>query len=167
MRAWTPAGRSPASTASASTRKSTCRRCSPRRISTRSSACAARSTRPGWRIPARGCRRRACAAGGRARTPPNPPQRRGPGGGVVGPAGGGAGPAPPASAGGGGPGGGVLRPGEEAGAEIGGREAVRPRGGGTKLGGSPQTDAVVFDPRRFDRILEHNEGDFTAILEAG
>jgi len=56
---------------------------------------------------------------------------------------------------------------EEAAAEIRALEAVRPRGGGTKLGWSPQTDAVDFDTRRFNRILEHNEGDFTAILEAG
>ncbi len=56
---------------------------------------------------------------------------------------------------------------EEAAAEIRGLEAVRPRGGGTKLGWSPRTDAVDFDTTRFDRILEHNEGDFTAILEAG
>jgi glycolate oxidase FAD binding subunit len=61
---------------------------------------------------------------------------------------------------------------EDAAAEI--REhaaagrAVRPRGGGTKLGWSPATDATVdFDARRLDRIVEHNEGDFTAILEAG
>jgi glycolate oxidase FAD binding subunit len=56
---------------------------------------------------------------------------------------------------------------EEAAAEIRELEAVRPRGGGTKLGWSPKTDAVDFDTRRFNRILEHNEGDFTAILEAG
>ena len=51
--AWTPAARSPASTASASTRRSTCRRCSPSPTSTRSSGCAARSTRTGWPTPAR------------------------------------------------------------------------------------------------------------------
>jgi glycolate oxidase FAD binding subunit len=56
---------------------------------------------------------------------------------------------------------------EEAAAEIRELKAVRPRGGGTKLGWSPKTDAVDFDTKRFDRILEHNEGDFTAILEAG
>jgi len=60
---------------------------------------------------------------------------------------------------------------EEAAAEI--REhaaaghAVRPRGGGTKLGWGGQTDATDFDTRGLNRILEHNEGDFTAILEAG
>jgi glycolate oxidase FAD binding subunit len=60
---------------------------------------------------------------------------------------------------------------EEAAAEI--REhaaagrAVRPRGGGTKLGWGGQTEATDFDTRRLNRILEHNEGDFTAILEAG
>jgi glycolate oxidase FAD binding subunit len=56
---------------------------------------------------------------------------------------------------------------EEAAAEIRAQEAVRPRGGGTKLGWSPKTDAADFDTRRLDRIVEHNEGDFTAILEAG
>ncbi|HET8756349.1 MAG TPA: FAD-binding oxidoreductase [Solirubrobacteraceae bacterium] len=56
---------------------------------------------------------------------------------------------------------------EEAAAEIRAQDAVRPRGGGTKLGWSPKTDAVDFDTRRLNRILEHNEGDFTAILEAG
>ena len=58
---------------------------------------------------------------------------------------------------------------EEAAAEIRELEAVRPRGGGTKLGWSPKgsNSPVDFDTRRFNRILEHNEGDFTAILEAG
>jgi glycolate oxidase FAD binding subunit len=56
---------------------------------------------------------------------------------------------------------------EEAAAEIRALDAVRPRGGGTKLGWSPHPGGVDFDTRRFNRILEHNEGDFTAILEAG
>ena len=58
---------------------------------------------------------------------------------------------------------------EEAAAEIREAEALRPRGGGTKLGWSPPGDggAVDFDTRRLNRILEHNEGDFTAVLEAG
>jgi glycolate oxidase FAD binding subunit len=56
---------------------------------------------------------------------------------------------------------------EEAAAEIRELEAVRPRGGGTKLGWTPPTDAAEFDTRRLDRILEHNAGDFTAVLEAG
>jgi glycolate oxidase FAD binding subunit len=57
---------------------------------------------------------------------------------------------------------------EEAAAEIRALAAVRPRGGGTKLGWSPAGDgAVDFDTRRMNRILEHNEGDFTAVLEAG
>jgi len=56
---------------------------------------------------------------------------------------------------------------EEAAAEIRAQDAVRPRGGGTKLGWSPKTDAVDFDTLRLNRIVEHNEGDFTAILEAG
>jgi glycolate oxidase FAD binding subunit len=57
---------------------------------------------------------------------------------------------------------------EEAAAEIRELDAVRPRGGGTKLGWSRAGDGVVdFDTRRLNRILEHNEGDFTAVLEAG
>jgi glycolate oxidase FAD binding subunit len=57
---------------------------------------------------------------------------------------------------------------EEAAAEIRELAAVRPRGGGTKLGWSPVAEgAVDFDTRRLGRILEHNEGDFTAVLEAG
>jgi glycolate oxidase FAD binding subunit len=58
---------------------------------------------------------------------------------------------------------------EEAAAEIRELAAVRPRGGGTKLGWSPagSGDAVDFDTRRLNRVLEHNEGDFTAVLEAG
>jgi glycolate oxidase FAD binding subunit len=57
---------------------------------------------------------------------------------------------------------------EEAAAEVRELAAVRPRGGGTKLGWTPAGDgAADFDARRLDRILEHNEGDFTAVLEAG
>jgi glycolate dehydrogenase FAD-binding subunit len=58
---------------------------------------------------------------------------------------------------------------EEAAAEIRELAAVRPRGGGTKLGWTPAGDdgATDFDTRRLNRILEHNEGDFTAVLEAG
>ena len=56
---------------------------------------------------------------------------------------------------------------EEAAAEIRELDAVRPRGGGTKLGWSPKSDATEFDARRLNRILEHNVGDFTAVLEAG
>jgi glycolate oxidase FAD binding subunit len=69
----------------------------------------------------------------------------------------------------------VERPGsvEEAGALLrslgqAGRP-LRPRGGGTKLGwgtsgGVPE---VVIDTRGLNHIVEHNVGDFTAILEAG
>ena len=56
---------------------------------------------------------------------------------------------------------------EEAAEAIRSRDAVRPRGGGTKLGWSPRGDAWDLDTRGLNRILEHNEGDFTAILEAG
>ena len=56
---------------------------------------------------------------------------------------------------------------EEAAAEIRELEAVRPRGGGTKLGWGPPTEAPDFDTRRLNRIREHNVGDFTAVLEAG
>jgi glycolate oxidase FAD binding subunit len=46
---------------------------------------------------------------------------------------------------------------------------VRPRGAGTKAGwgGADPQDAVDLDTRSLDRIVEHNAGDFTAILEAG
>jgi glycolate oxidase FAD binding subunit len=56
---------------------------------------------------------------------------------------------------------------EEAAAEIRGLDAVRPRGGGTKLGWGPKSDAPDFDTRRLNGIQEHNVGDFTAVLEAG
>jgi glycolate oxidase FAD binding subunit len=56
---------------------------------------------------------------------------------------------------------------EEAAAEIRELETVRPRGGGTKLGWGPQSDAPDFDTRHLNRIVEHNVGDFTAVLEAG
>ncbi len=62
--------------------------------------------------------------------------------------------------------------------------AVRPRGGGTKLGwgGSAEAERVSgagqgaarseatftdVDTRGLNRIVEHNEGDFTAVVEAG
>ncbi len=47
--------------------------------------------------------------------------------------------------------------------------AMRIHGGGTKLGwGSPVTDAAVeVSTARLDAILEHNEGDFTVVVEAG
>jgi glycolate oxidase FAD binding subunit len=46
---------------------------------------------------------------------------------------------------------------------------VRVRGGGTKLGwGAPMpAPDVEVDMRPFDRILEHNEGDLTAVVQAG
>jgi glycolate oxidase FAD binding subunit len=46
---------------------------------------------------------------------------------------------------------------------------VRVRGGGTKLGwGQPAPDPdVELDTRELDRILEHNEGDLTAVVQAG
>jgi glycolate oxidase FAD binding subunit len=48
-------------------------------------------------------------------------------------------------------------------------ETVRVRGGGTKYGwGTPAPDPdVEVSTSGLDRILEHNEGDLTAILEAG
>ena len=82
------------------------------------------------------------------------------------------GPLPPASARSGGPGGPLLMTVEEAAAEI--REhaaaghAVRPRGRRHEARlGRRRREAIDFDTRRLNRILEHNEGDFTAILEAG
>ena len=46
---------------------------------------------------------------------------------------------------------------------------VRPRGGGTKLGwGRPSAEpGVELSTGGLDRIVEHNEGDLTAVLEAG
>ena len=55
-------------------------------------------------------------------------------------------------------------------AECGSRgQSVRVRGGGTKFEwGTPAPDPdVVVSTAELDRILEHNAGDFTAILEAG
>jgi glycolate oxidase FAD binding subunit len=43
---------------------------------------------------------------------------------------------------------------------------VRPRGGGTKPWGPPD-NGEVLETGGLDRILEHNVGDFTAVLEAG
>jgi glycolate oxidase FAD binding subunit len=44
---------------------------------------------------------------------------------------------------------------------------VRPRGGGTKDWGPAVEGAAVVETGGLDRILEHNVGDFTAVLEAG
>jgi glycolate oxidase FAD binding subunit len=44
---------------------------------------------------------------------------------------------------------------------------VRPRGGGTKAWGPALEGAAVVETGGLDRILEHNVGDFTAVLEAG
>jgi glycolate oxidase FAD binding subunit len=44
--------------------------------------------------------------------------------------------------------------------------AVRPRGGGTKPWG-PVVDGADVETGGLSRILEHNVGDFTAVLEAG
>jgi glycolate oxidase FAD binding subunit len=44
--------------------------------------------------------------------------------------------------------------------------AVRPRGGGTKPWG-PVVDGAELETGGLSRILEHNVGDFTAVLEAG
>ena len=50
---------------------------------------------------------------------------------------------------------------------------VRPRGGGTKLGWGGSAGAhgapapVDLDTRGLNRVIEHNEGDFTAVVEAG
>ena len=47
--------------------------------------------------------------------------------------------------------------------------AVRPVGGGTKLGwGTPGPDgAIDVETSGLNEIAEHNVGDFTAVLEAG
>ncbi len=44
--------------------------------------------------------------------------------------------------------------------------AVIPRGGGTKPWGPPG-DGTVLETGGLNQILEHNVGDFTAVLEAG
>jgi glycolate oxidase FAD binding subunit len=44
---------------------------------------------------------------------------------------------------------------------------VRPRGGGTKDWGPVLEGAAVVETGALDRIVEHNVGDFTAVLEAG
>jgi glycolate oxidase FAD binding subunit len=47
-------------------------------------------------------------------------------------------------------------------------QAVRPVGGGTKLAwGGSAGDAVDLETGGLDQILEHNVGDFTAVLQAG
>jgi len=48
-------------------------------------------------------------------------------------------------------------------------QAIRPVGGGTKLGwgGAPAGDVVDLETSGLDRIAEHNVGDFTAVLDAG
>jgi glycolate oxidase FAD binding subunit len=46
---------------------------------------------------------------------------------------------------------------------------IRPVGGGTKLawGGAPAGEVVDLETGSLDRIVEHNVGDFTAVLQAG
>jgi glycolate oxidase FAD binding subunit len=71
--------------------------------------------------------------------------------------------------------GGTERPGspEEAAALLRGLgeegRTVRPRGGATKLawGGAGEPVAVELETGGMNRILEHNEGDLTAVLQAG
>jgi glycolate oxidase FAD binding subunit len=50
-----------------------------------------------------------------------------------------------------------------------GGRAVRVRGGGTKLGwgGAGDPVAVELETGGLDRMVEHNIGDFTAVLQAG
>jgi glycolate oxidase FAD binding subunit len=66
-----------------------------------------------------------------------------------------------------------LRPetGEEAAAALKALGAegrtVRPGGGGTKPWGPVAPDAVDIETGGLNRIVEHNVGDFTAVLEAG
>src|SRR5262249_10138075 len=76
---------------------------------------------------------------------------------------------PPPSARSRGPGGAVLRPSsvEEAAALLRGRETpIRPVGGGTKPW-LPDRGEEPLETGGLNRILEHNVGDFTAVLEAG
>jgi len=52
---------------------------------------------------------------------------------------------------------------------AGDKRVVRPRGGGSKLawGGTGDPVAVELQTGAMNRILEHNEGDLTAVLEPG
>ena len=62
-----------------------------------------------------------------------------------------------------------MRPGtpEEAAALLRGHDGpVRPQGGGTKPWGPPGEGAVL-ETGGLARIVAHNVGDFTAVLEAG
>jgi glycolate oxidase FAD binding subunit len=45
--------------------------------------------------------------------------------------------------------------------------AVRPAGAGTKLGWAGEQSGAALSTARLDRILEHNAGDLTAVLQAG
>ncbi|MDQ2910552.1 MAG: FAD-binding oxidoreductase [Actinomycetota bacterium] len=45
--------------------------------------------------------------------------------------------------------------------------AVRPVGAGTKLGWAGEQSGAALSTARLDRILEHNAGDLTAVLQAG
>ena len=58
---------------------------------------------------------------------------------------------------------------DELAAALAGGEAVRPVGGATKLGWGPARPdgAREISTRGLDRIVEHNAGDLTAVLEAG
>ena len=57
---------------------------------------------------------------------------------------------------------------EELAAALAGAERVRFVGGGTKLSWGGVVDAdVELSTRELDRIVEHNEGDLTAVLQAG
>ena len=49
------------------------------------------------------------------------------------------------------------------------QRAVRTRGGGTKLSWGNQTEPpeIEVSTARLDRVVEHNEGDLTAVLQAG
>jgi glycolate oxidase FAD binding subunit len=45
---------------------------------------------------------------------------------------------------------------------------VRPVGSGSRVGwGGPDTASVLLSTEKLDQIVEHNPGDFTAVLEAG
>ena len=52
---------------------------------------------------------------------------------------------------------------------AGGGRSVRVRGGGTKLhwGAAAPAPDVEIDMRPHDRTLEHNQGDLTAVVQAG
>src|SRR3989442_728901 len=125
----------------------------------RSNGCGVRSIRPDWPIPERSCRPRGCV--GRSPAPIGGTRWRKPGRRSASDMAAGA---PTRAA--------PASPEEAADAlrdAAAGGGAVRFAGGGTKrTWGAPATgDAVEVSTLGLGRVLEHNAGDMTAVLEAG